>query len=160
MLFGLPLAFFYLTAFVTGVLCVFTEWRQRHWRSAIPLAVCIVAFYVSTILARTTVHLLFVWALPSYEAVVHKIESGSITIPVSTEFQLVPHAEREARLAHAIIAKRDSKGVLTVVFWTEGSFVRHFGYMYKSSGVIEPDSKRENWQIERKVRSGWFLISG
>jgi hypothetical protein len=157
------LSFPFFLCFVGGggasLVCIVSEWRQRRWRSLIPLAACVIAFFLSGILVRTARHFVFVWALPSYEAVVHQMESGSIL--VSTNFDNIPQAESEARLVYRVFAQREADGVLMVEFDTESGFpVKHSGYLYSSSGVIVPGSRMDSrWPVRRELRSRWFYVS-
>ena len=158
-LLSLPLALLFFAAIVVSLGCVFFEWRQHRWRSIVPLASCVIAAFLSGMLVRTARHFVFAWALPSYEVVVHQMESGSIL--VSTNFANIPRAEAEARLAYRVFAQRDTNGVLVVEFDTESGFpVKHSGYLYSSSGVIEPGSRMDSrWPIRQELRSRWFYIS-
>jgi hypothetical protein len=158
-LLSLPLALLFFAAGIRGLICVFTEWRQRHWRSLFPLATCVIEFFLSGMLVRIAGHFLFVWALPSYEAVVQQIESGRI--PVSVGFDRLPQAESEARLVYYLYAEKDVNGVLMVEFDTESGFpVKHSGYLYSSSGAIEPGSRMNSrWPIREKLRNRWFYVS-
>jgi NADH:ubiquinone oxidoreductase subunit K len=158
-LLSLPLALLFFAAIGTSLVCVFAGWRQCRWRSVLPLASCVIAVFLSGMLVRTARHFVFVWALPSYEAVVHQMESGSIL--VTTNFDNIPQAESEARLVYRVFAQRETNGVLMVEFDMESGFpVKHSGYLYSSSGVIEPGSRMDSrWPIRQEVRSRWFYIS-
>ena len=158
-LLSVPLFLCFVSGIVASFVCIVSEWRQRRWRSMIPLSACVVAFFLSGMLVRTARHFVFVWALPSYEAVVHQMESGSIL--VSTKFDNIPRAESEARLVYRVFAQRDTNGVLMVEFDTESGFpVKHSGYLYSSSGVIQPGSRMDSrWPIRQELRSRWFYIS-
>src|SRR3954463_16013385 len=92
----LPLVLLFFAAIIASVVCVFAEWRQRRWRSLVPLAACVMASFLSGMLVRVTRHLVFVWALPRFQTVVHQMEACSI--PVSVCFDEAPQAEAEARL--------------------------------------------------------------
>ena len=158
-LLSLPLVLLFFAAVVTSLACVFTGWRQQRWRSMIPLLACVIAFFLSGKLVRTARHFVFVWALPSYEAVIRQMESGSI--PVSANLNRIPRAEPGARWVYRVFAARNANGVLMVEFLTETGFpVKHSGYLYSSSGVIEPGSEVDSrWPIRHEVRSKWFFIS-
>lgn len=153
----LPLIPCFLVAIITSVVCIFSQWRQCRWRSVLPFAFCVLSVFVSIVLVYLIREAMLVWSFPSYEAVVRQMESGSI--PVGTKLSRIPQAEPMARLAYRVFAQKDTNGVLTVEFWTEGGFpVKHSGYLYVSSGVIETGA-RWRWTMRHKVRSKWFYFS-
>lgn len=158
-LLGTPVMLCFLAAVVIGIVCIFVEWRQRRWLALLPFAACVLSVVVSMPIVRTVREYIFARSLPSYEAVVRQMESGSI--PVSTNLSPVPQAVPLAHLAYAVLAQKDTNGALTVEFLTEGGFpVKHSGYLYLSSGVIEPGSMEdERWPIRHEERSRWFYIS-
>jgi hypothetical protein len=149
----------FFVAFVISIVCIFSEWRHRRWRSLLPFAVCVVLAVISSEMVETIRHAIFVRSLPSYEAVVHQMESGRI--PVSSNLSRIPQAEAQARLVYAVLAQKDTNGILIVEFLTEAGFpVRHSGYLYSSSGVVEPGSlEGSRWPIRREERPRWFYIS-
>jgi hypothetical protein len=158
-LLGLPVSLGFFAAFITGFVCVFTEWRQRRWFSMLPLTVCVLSIVISGKVVRMIREVIFTQSLPSCEAVVHQMESGSIS--VSPTLSRIPQAESEASLAYAVLAQRDTNGVLTVEFLTEAGFpVKHSGYLYTSSGTIASGSLEDSrWPIKHKERPQWFYIS-
>jgi hypothetical protein len=157
LLLGLLLSFCFLLVAILAVVRVFTEWRERRWRAAIPLAVCVFAVIIFIPLGRLVSRAVFAWSLPSYERIVRRIESGSI--PVPAQFGEVREAKQEARLAYAVFAGKDTNGVLTVIFFTEKGFpALHSGYLYTSSGELGL-GLQSRLPIREKVRSKWFYVS-
>lgn len=158
-LLGMPVTLCFLAAGVISMVCALSEWRQRGWLSLAPFAVCVLAVVLSSSILRPIRHAIFVRSLPSYETVVQRMESGSI--PVSTNLGLIPQAVPLAHLAYAVLAQKDTNGVLTVEFLTEAGFpVKHSGYLYISSGVVEPGSVAySRWPIRHEERPRWFYIS-
>jgi len=154
---GILISLGFLAVTVLGLVRAFTEWRQRRWRAILPLAACVLAVLIFMPLERLITHAVFDWSLPSYEAVVRRVESGSI--PSSAKTSDITQAAREARLAYGVFAQKDPNGVVTVMFFTESGFpALHSGYMYSSSG--EPASGFESrWPTVEKVKSNWFYIS-
>ena len=67
------------------------------------------------------------------------MQSGSI--PVADGLNEIPEAETEARLVFSVLAEKTANGVLMVEFDPEGNMLRHFAYLYSSSGVIDPARK-------------------
>jgi hypothetical protein len=158
-LLGALVMFCFFAAVVISIICPFTEWRQRRWHSLLPFVVCVLSVVISMSIVRAIRHGIFVRSLPSYEAVVRQMESGSIA--VSTNLNPVPQAVPLAHLAYAVLAQKDSNGALTIEFLTEGGFpVKHSGYLYVSSGVIAPGSMEdERWPIRHEERPRWFYVS-
>ena len=155
----LPLGLCFLIAVIISIVCAFSDWRQRLWLSLLPFVACILSVVVSGAIVPPIRHAIFVRSLPSYEMVVQKMESGGI--PVSTNLSPIPQALPLAHLAYAVFAQKDTNGVLTVEFLTEGGFpVKHSGYLYISSGVVEPGSVAcSRWPIRQEERPKWFYIS-
>jgi hypothetical protein len=155
----LPVFLLFLVAVISSVICIFIEWRVRRWLSLLPVGACILSIVTSDALTKWIRHAIFINSLPSYEQIVRRIESGEIL--VSTNFTDIPQAIPTARLAWAVHARRDSSGVLTVEFLTEGGFpVLHSGYLYCSSGTIEPGTIEDSrWPFRHEERPKWFAIS-
>ena len=136
---------------------IFTDWKRQHWRSIIPFVSCVlaVALYPAS---RSVIHrLTFERSLPHYELIIRQIESSPA--PISSELLLIEQTE-DSSIYH-VRANRSPDGVLTVEFLTGLGFpVKHSGYLYSSSGVIEPDSYFDSrWPKKREMKSKWFRIS-
>jgi len=101
---GLLISLGFLAVTVLGFVRAITEWRQRRWRAVLPLAACVFALLIFMPLGRLITHAVFDWSLPSYEAVVRRVESGSI--PSSAEASDITYAAREARLTYRVIAQK------------------------------------------------------
>jgi hypothetical protein len=155
----LPLFPCLFAAIIISFVCVFKEWRQRRWRSLLPLGICFVSIFISGVSVKIIRQAIFKWPLPSYEMVVQQMESGKI--PVTAELNPIPEAKSEACLAYAVLAQKDTNGVLSVEFLTEVGFpVKHSGYLYSSSGIIEPRSLIDSrWPIRHQIKDKWFYIS-
>jgi hypothetical protein len=155
----LPLTLLFLGTTLIAFNDIFVDWSLFRWRALLPFGICVGTFFLSVVMARMAHHLVFLWVLPSYERVVHRVESGEF--PVSTELTRMPWAKSEARLAYSVSAMKDAHGDLLVLFLTEGSFpVRHGGYLYSASGTIPPGSVTDkDWPGRRKVRSQWFHVA-
>jgi len=154
-----PLVLGFAGGIITSLVCLFSDWRRMGWRSAIPLGVCVVSFYFSGILVDAARYCVFIRVLPSYETVVREIDSGRIL--VTTNFVDLPQAKSEAPLAYHVFARRETNGVLMVEFDTESAFpLKHGGYLYSSSGTIEPGSRMDSrfpfrWELRKK----WYYVS-
>lgn len=158
-LLGVSATLCFLAAGVISIVCIFSDWRQRRWLSLAPFAVCMLSVVISGAIMQPIRHAIFVRSLPSYETVVQKMESGSI--PVSANLSLIPQAVPLAHLAYAVLAQKDTNGILTVEFLTEAGFpVKHSGYLYISSGIVEPGSVAySRWPIRHEEKPRWFYIS-
>jgi uncharacterized membrane protein YvlD (DUF360 family) len=158
-LLSLPAFSCFLVAGVISIICIFREWRQRRWFSLLPFASCVLAVVISGAVSQRIRHVIFIQSLPSYEAIVQQMESGSIVVP--TKLSPIPQAVPLAHLAYAVLAQKDTNGVLMVEFLTEGGFpVKHSGYLYVSSGVVESDSMEDSrWPFRHEERPRWFYIS-
>lgn len=152
---------FFVTMFV-GIVLVFTDWRRHSWGALLPLASCAVAVVLIGILAQAAREQLrqkqFAENLPAYEKIVREIENGSI--PVSAKLERMSEAAAKAPLAYAVLAVKETNGILSVEFLTEAGFpLKHGGYLYVSSGIIAPGSVMdERWPMRQRVRTKWFYI--
>lgn len=136
---------------------VFTHWHRERWRALVPLSVCVLVVVLAPELGAAIRQLIFQRSLPRYESIIRQIESGAI--PVSSELRHISQAE--GAWAYAVLARRGTNGVLTVEFLTGGGFpVKHSGYLYCSSGVIESGSLADSrWPKKQEVKPSWFRIS-
>jgi len=135
---------------------VFLLWRQERWRSLIPVGACALVVLLAPEVGGLIRQFMFDRSLPRYESIIRQMESGSL--PVSAELRRVPQVE--SSLAYAVLAQR-TNGVLSVEFLTGSGFpVKHSGYLYCSSGLIERGSQMDSrWPMRREVRPLWFRIS-
>lgn len=136
---------------------LFTHWRRERWRVVIPFATCVLAVALAPEVGATIRRVAFQHSLPHYESIIRQMESG--TIPVTQELRRIEQAEGGS--AYSVLAQRSTNGVLTVEFLTGGGFpVKHSGYLYCSSGFIEPGSAADSrWRKKREVRPLWYRIS-
>ena len=129
---------------------------REHWRIILPPATCVLAVALAMVVVRPIRLAVFHRWLPHYESVIRQMESG--TISVTHELRRI--SQVEGGPAYAVLAQR-TNGVLTVEFLTGGGFpVKHSGYLYSSSGSIEPGSIADRrWPRRREVKPLWFQIS-
>ncbi len=153
MLLTLGLLIFGFVSFIR----LFTHWRRERWRVVTPFAACVLVVVLAPEVGASIRHVTFQRSLPSYESIIRQMESG--TMPVTSELRRISQAEGGS--AYAVLAQRSTNGVLTVEFLTGGGFpVKHSGYLYCSSGSIEPGSVADRrWPRRREVRPLWFRIS-
>jgi hypothetical protein len=135
---------------------LYTHQGREGWRVIIPFATCFLTVALALWIGPVIRPFMFQRALPYYESVISRMESGKI--PVTPELRRVPQVEDGP--AYAVLAQR-TNGVLTVEFLTGGGFpVKHSGYLYCSSGSIEPDSVADRrWPKRRELKPLWFQIS-
>ena len=154
-----PLVPLFLIAIIVSVVCIFIDWRVHRWMSFFPAGACILAILLSHILTNWIRHTIFIRCLPSYQRIVRQIESGEIS--VSTNLTEIPQAVATARMTYSVAAYKDSNGLLTVEFLTETGFpVAHSGYLYCSSGAIQPGTIEDSrWPFRYEERPRWFSIS-
>ena len=152
---GMFMSLCFLGVILFSFVRMFTEWRQRSWRAAVPFATCAITVVLFIPLGRLVSRAVFAWALPSYEAIVQQVESGGIL--VTNEFVEIPQTEK-ARLVYEVRGKRDANKVVKIMFFTEEGFpALHSGYLYSSSG--EAGSEIESRWVASKLRDHWFFIS-
>jgi hypothetical protein len=159
------LVLLFIPLFIIGVvgaifafISIFKRWRKHRWLSLIPLAVCLVSLFLAPRLVEPARSALFVLSLPSYEAVVHRVESGSISL--DNGYQTLPEAKSEVWLTYSVGAEKCADGVVMIEFMTEEvPLTMAAGYVYTSSGSIEPGSDMDSiWPVRRQVRPGWFYV--
>lgn len=136
---------------------IFTDWKQQHWRSLIPFVSCMLAVALYPASRSAIRRITFERSLPRYESIIRQIESSPV--PISSEVVLIEQTE-DSSIYH-VRTNRSPDGVLSVEFLTGGGFpVKHSGYLYCSSGVIEPGSYFDSrWPKKREMKPKWFRIS-
>ena len=136
---------------------VFTYWGRERWRGVAPLLACVLVVMLAPEVGAAIRGALFRRSLPGYESLIRQLESGAI--PVTTELRQVWQAEGVS--AYSVMAQRGTNGVLMVEFLTGAGFpVKHSGYLYTSSGSIEPGSRIDSrWPKRRTLSPLWYRIS-
>ena len=154
----MPLSAAYLYSWIASIVCVFACWRRWHIRALVPLAICIATAIVSRTVSHPLMEAGFARILPRYATLVQQMETGQIV--VSNTPTRVVLSGKEAELAYAVWADKATNGILTVTFFVGGGFpVKHWGYLYRSSGENPPQA----WWIEsdwmgRRLNDKWFYI--
>lgn len=145
-----------LASMLAGFIHVFTQRGRNRWWAAAAVLSSGLLIYSAPAVSHAIENTLFQQTLPRYEGIIKQMESG--IIPVSSELRLLPLLKDNS--LYAVLAQRDTKGVLTVEFLTDGAFpVKHWGYLY-CSGSIEPHSLAvSRWPKRRELRPHWFRIS-
>ncbi|MEI7730465.1 MAG: hypothetical protein WCO56_12890 [Verrucomicrobiota bacterium] len=159
MLLTIPANIAYAAALITSFVWAFVRWRRFRFWSFIPLAICLTAEFLNGIITPRLLVAGFERVAPRYATIIQRIEAGDIA--VQTEPMRLNLLPAEAELASATWAEKGTNGVLTVTFFVGGSFpVRHWGYLYSSSGEIKPGSRADEiWPKRKKLRDKWFWIA-
>jgi hypothetical protein len=146
-------------AAVFAVVRAVDQWRYARCRALVLLLCCpmaVAVWWYTTPVARRAV---VAWSFPSYEAIVRRMEAG--TLPVPNSLAEVPEAQAVSRMTHAVRARRAAGGPLVVEFHTEGGFpVLHSGYLYCSDCATIGDARHEvAWPVREQVKQHWFWFS-
>jgi hypothetical protein len=124
---------------IVGATEPFRAWRTDGFRSFIPLAACIAAWYGSFPAGAYLRSRLFEHNLPRFEAIIADINKSpppADGTPIS-----VPIADSDKWKIIHLRAER-MNGALIVEFGTEHGFpVMHSGWVYSSSGVLPTDAQ-------------------
>lgn len=136
----------------------------RRWREAkayLPLATCLAtvlaALLVLPPLVSAAQAALFRWSQSELQALVDRSDVKSIQ---PGQAIVLPLSTQERRLVRFATARRNDDGTLFVSVLTETGFpVLHAGYLYSSSGSLEPASERlQNWPVARAVSPNWYRV--
>jgi len=149
----------YLLALGLSLFFAWTERRQFRLLAMIPLLLCLGSCAATTAVGRAARQAHFERQLPRYRALVERIQAENML--VSGKVVPIPLAQAERDLGYGVLAQQDTNGVLTVELLTGGGFpVIHSGYVYSSSGRIEPGSFfDQRWPHKMEVKPKWFRIS-
>lgn len=155
----------FLLTLVFGVALLFSfvdmiaHLKSRGLSAGRTFAICILIVFVAWRAVGPIRGALFARALPSYEAVVSDIAGGHL--PTTGNFSQVPQAVPRSKMTWQVWQEKTKTGVLMIEFDTERAFpVLHSGYLYSSSGIIEPGSQMSSrWPFKHKLRDHWFFVS-
>ncbi len=148
----------YLLALGFSLLFAWTERRQLRLLALIPLLLCFGSCAASTAVARAARQAEFERQFPRYLALVERIQLDNAL--VSGKVVSVPLSEAERDLGYSVLAERNTNGVLAVELLTGRGFpLKHSGYLYTSSGSIQPGSFFDSrWPLKTEVKPKWFRI--
>lgn len=136
------------------------RWKKYGIRSILPVVISLVIFgssYLAIILGIKIRDIVFHNQLPRYQKMIALINDGTIINEGVFSFSKVP--DEYKNLAFLLKISKDLDGKLTVEFTTDGGFpVKHGGYLYKSTGYLDAQDKR-NWPFLRKVENNWYEFS-
>ncbi len=149
----------WLVALLASFIYALSRWQTARWWAAVPLLLCLGSCEVAPRIGGAVRQSRFQNSLPRREALVAKIESGAL--PCSAELKAVALQESDRDLGYLVLAQRESNGFVTVEFFDGGGFpVKHSGYLYKSSGVVDPDSTSAlRWPRRSPICPKWFRVS-
>jgi len=130
--------------------------KNKPYRVKLVGALLLVPFslFAAGFLGRHIGDYLFYRDLPRMKKVVALIQDGSI--PVTKGRIKLPSQFQD--LAYSTQARKDEKGVLTVIFFVGGGFpVKHQCYLYRSNGVLTNDIKKD-WPSGFRREKQWFEV--
>jgi hypothetical protein len=154
------LSFVFAGALLVSLIDIFHRWSRERWRSTRALTLSLVTIIAAWNLVPLVRHALFVWALPSYESVVRDVEAGRLQ--AADNFGPISYAVSRSKLTWQVWREKTPSGALMVEFDTECGFpVLHSGYLFSSSGKIEPGSRMASrWPYRKQLnKDGWFAVS-
>jgi len=150
--------FFLAAAFLAIVPIIRAENGRRRipLRAFVPLA-SVVLLPVASFFTIGPIHnALFEWSFPTYEALIHRIETNGIV--VSTNAVQIPWEQAAARLCENVRAERTSN-ILVVEFDTDAQgFPAHsVGYIY-SYGDSIPSASFAGQRIAGPIQPHWYYF--
>jgi len=154
----IPVSVAFLFSWIAGIVCIFACWRHWHIRALIPLAICIATVGITGTISPWLMNAGFTRVMPRYVALVQQMEAGQIVVS-DTPTRLVLSG-KDADLAYVVWADRATNRILTVEFFVGGGFlVKHWGYLYRSSGENPPPEwwVKNDW-MGRRLNDKWFYI--
>ncbi|MEI9865475.1 MAG: hypothetical protein WDN00_13190 [Limisphaerales bacterium] len=154
----MPVSVAYFGAWIASIVCVFIGWRRWRFRAFIPVAVCMATLVVTNSVSPRLMDAGFARVMPRYTALIQQMDGGQMVVSnISTRVVL---SGLDAELAYVVWADRETNGVLTATFFVGGGFpVKHWGYLYRSSGENPPrDWWIKNDWMGRRLNDKWFYI--
>ena len=144
----------WLSVFIGSILFAIQSWRKLRLLGFIPLAVCLVTIPAATVSGEVAQAIQFRSQLPKFDAVITQIKERDIP---SGSGRVRIHSD----VANFVVAERTSHGNLQVEFVTDGGLpVKHVGYLYTETGLLEPGSVMAKWwPYTRQVRPKWLRVS-
>lgn len=125
----------FLALLIASGVALLSCWKESRFKSFYPLAICAFVVAYMIIAAPAIKDIAFKRSLPKYEKIVGMINRGEIEVDISRKRIELPSDYKT--MAYAAFGERDSKGVLTIEFFTGAGFpVKHSGYIYCSDGQL------------------------
>ncbi|HEY9171287.1 MAG TPA: hypothetical protein VI136_03280 [Verrucomicrobiae bacterium] len=149
----------YLFALVFSLVFAWIERKRLRLLAVIPLLLCFGSCVATTTVGRSMRRAEFERQFPRYVALVERIRS--VEALASNKVESISLSEAERALVYNVLGELDTNGVLTVELLTGGGFpLKHSGYLYTSSGSVEPGSFfDERWPFKTEVKTNWYRIS-
>lgn len=140
-------------AAVTALYAIARKWRSPG--SYLPLVCCLLAVFASPYTVRALEPVLFQHRIAALQALIARSDVASLHPGSSAELNL---SVAEQQVSYSVRAERALDGTLLVSIATEGGFpVKHAGYVYSSSGSVDPHATvLRNWSVMRPVTKQWF----
>ncbi|MDR3416331.1 MAG: hypothetical protein P4L83_09105 [Nevskia sp.] len=148
----------YLCACTLSMIEPIRGWRVYRFRTFIPLAACLAAWYGSFWAGPLLLNWLFAHNLPRFQAIVDGIRPESL--PSNGDLQAFPIDQADKSRVQHIFARKAADGALVVEIDTENGFpVKHAGYVFSSSGVFPSDRRFQyRWPYVDELRPKWFRV--
>jgi hypothetical protein len=148
--------------FLALTVSLFFAWTERkvlRVLALLPLLLCLGSCVVTTAIERSARQARFEGDFRRYAALVEKIQGDSTLTPGNVVSVPVSGSDRD--LIFGLLAERSTNGALSVEMLTGGGFpVKHSGYLYTSSGSVQPGSFFDlRWPFKTEVKPKWFRIS-
>jgi hypothetical protein len=149
----------FLLALMLSLLFAWTKRKQLRLLALAPLLLCLGSCVATTAVGRGARRAQFERDFPRYVALVERIQADNML--ASGKVVSVPLSEADRELVYSLLAERNTNGVLSIELLTGGGFpVKHSGYLYTSSGAIQPGSFFDSrWPFKTEVKPKWFRIS-
>ena len=159
--FSIILFFVMLVILIGDIVFIPNKWKQYRFKAFVPFcaaSLCLVTIPTSMIAGFLLRDHLFRSRLPQYEAVIELIMDGSVD--VGDELRLIELPPEYSRLASAVLAQKDSNGILTIEFINGSGFpVHHSGYLFRSEGKLQDWEHAGRWSLKYKINDHWYRIS-
>jgi hypothetical protein len=148
----------YLGATLLAMFVLARSWRAPNWRSAIPLACCLAVLPAAVPAGDAARELRFALDLPTYEAIVARRDVQELA--PGTRLDPLTLSDSESSGVYLAGAERMADGTLLVEIWNGSGWpVRHFGYLYTSSGTMPEGARvRERIFSHYQARPHWLRL--
>lgn len=149
----------FLLALVFSLLFICTEHKQLRWLALAPLLLFLGSCVATTAMSRAAHRAQFEKNFPRYLALVERIQADNRL--ASGKVVTMPLMDADRDLVYLVLAERNTNGVVSIELLTGAGFpVKHSGYLYTSSGTVEPGSFFDSrWSRRSEVKPKWFRIS-
>jgi len=147
-----------LWSLALSLIFAWTQRKELRILALVPLVIWLGSCQASTLIGIRSRRAQFERDLPKYAALVEKVRG----VETFTQGNVgsIPLSEADRKVVYSLLAERSTNGVLTVELLTGGGYpLHHSGYLYTSSGVIQPGSIFDSrWPSRTQMAANWFHI--